>query len=40
MFKKKIALNGNVENHKARLVATGYSYVKGIDFGEVFSPIA
>jgi hypothetical protein len=29
-----------VEKYKARLVAKGYSHVEGIDFGEIFSPIA
>jgi hypothetical protein len=29
-----------VEKYKARLVKKGYSQVKGIDFGEIFSPVA
>jgi len=29
-----------VEKHKARLVEKGYSHVLGIDFGDIFFPIA
>eukprot|EP00253_Pinus_taeda_P019706 PITA_19706 len=29
-----------VEKYKARLVAKGYSQVSGIDFGDIFSPVA
>jgi hypothetical protein len=39
-FKKKFNAQGKVEKYKARLVAKGYSQVNGIDFGEIFSPIA
>jgi hypothetical protein len=31
---------GKVEKYKARLVAKVYSQVEGIDFGEIFSPVA
>jgi hypothetical protein len=37
ILKQKISLDGNVENHKARLVAKIYSQVERIDFGEIFS---
>jgi hypothetical protein len=40
LFKKKFNAEGKVEKYKARLVAKGYSQVEGIDFGEIFSPIA
>jgi hypothetical protein len=29
-----------VEKYKAQLVAKGYSQVEGIDFGDIFSPVA
>jgi hypothetical protein len=38
--KKKIVLVVNVEENKARLVVKGYSQVEGIEFGEIFCPIA
>eukprot|EP00253_Pinus_taeda_P009596 PITA_09596 len=40
VFKKKINAEGKVEKYKARLVAKGYSQVSGIDFGDIFSPVA
>ena len=40
VFKKKLNAAGKVEKYKARLIAKGYSQVEGIDFGEIFSPVA
>eukprot|EP00253_Pinus_taeda_P024426 PITA_24426 len=40
VFKKKTIAEGKVEKYKARLVAKGYSQVLGIDFGDIFSPVA
>ena len=40
VFKKKLNATGNVEKFKTRLVAKWYSQVEGIDFGDIFSPIA
>jgi hypothetical protein len=40
LFKKKFNSQGKVEKYKAQLVAKVYSKVEGIDFGEIFSPVA
>jgi hypothetical protein len=40
LFKKKFSEKGKVEKYKDRLVAKGYSQLKGIGFGEIFSPVA
>ena len=39
VFKKKVGPDGRVEKYKEWLVVKGYSKVKGIDYGEIFSPV-
>jgi hypothetical protein len=36
VFNKKMNAVGQVEKFKARLVEKGYSYVEGVDFGDIF----
>ena len=40
VFKLKKDPDGNVIKHKARLVVKGYSQRQGVDFDEVFAPVA
>jgi hypothetical protein len=40
VFKVKKDLEGRVIKHKARLVAKGYAQREGVDFEEVFAPVA
>ncbi|KAJ0491190.1 putative RNA-directed DNA polymerase [Helianthus annuus] len=40
VFKLKKDANGSVTKHKARLVAKGYVQQKGVDFDDVFAPVA
>ena len=40
VFKHKRGANGNIQWYKARLVAQGYSQKYGINYNEVFTPVA
>ena len=40
IYKRKQDADGNVQNHKARMVARVFTQQLGIDFNETFAPVA
>ena len=40
VFKNKRGEDGSVVRNKPRLVVQGFTQIEGIDFGEIFTPVA
>jgi len=40
IFKVKHAADGSVEKYKARFIAKGFASKEGIDYNEIFAPVA
>ncbi|CAM8997340.1 unnamed protein product [Rhodiola kirilowii] len=40
IFENKSDATSNITRNKARLVAQGYTQIEGIDFDEMFAPVA
>jgi hypothetical protein len=39
IFKNKQLPHGSIEKHKAHLITRGFIQQKGIDYGDIFSPV-
>jgi len=40
LYKTKYVADGNIEKHKARSMARGFSQIERADYDETFSPVA
>jgi hypothetical protein len=40
LYKTKMAADDSIEKHKPRFVARGFSQIEGVDYDEIFTPIA